>query len=74
VFALIPSLNNSKIVGSVPSPMQQFEQMFAVWPSVSLNTPNGFVSAAAAAFDRLISHIPGGFSGSSPPIECPVIT
>ena len=38
-------------------------------PFVSGNTPNGFASAAAAAFDRLISHNPGGFNGSSPPIE-----
>jgi hypothetical protein len=49
--------------------MQQFAQMFAVCPFVSANTPNGFVSAAADAFDMLISHIPGGFSGFKLPIE-----
>ena len=74
VLALSPSLNSSNSVGSVPSPMQQFAQMFAVCPFVSASTPNGFVSAAAAAFDMLISHNPGGFSGLNPPIEYPVIT
>jgi hypothetical protein len=54
--------------------MQQFAQMFAVCPLVSGNNPNGFVSAAAAAFDMLISHNPGGFSGSKWPIEYPVNT
>jgi hypothetical protein len=74
VPALRPSLNNSNSVASVPSPIKQFAQMFAVCPFVSGNTPNGFVSAAAAAFDRLISHNPGGFSGSKLPIEYPTIT
>jgi len=53
--------------------MQQFAQIVAVCPFVSGNTPN-VVSAAADAFDRLISHNPGGFNGSSPPIENPAIT
>jgi hypothetical protein len=54
--------------------MQQLAQMFAVCPFVPAKTPNGFVSAAAAAADMLISHIPGGFNGSNPPIEYPVTT
>ena len=74
VSAPRPSLNNSKIVGSVPSPMQQFAQIFAVSPLVPVKTPNGFVSAAVAAALRLISHNPGGFNGFNPPIEYPVIT
>jgi hypothetical protein len=49
--------------------MQQFAQMFAVCPFVFGNNPNGFDSADAAAFDMSISHNPGGFNGSNPPIE-----
>src|SRR5512144_2609179 len=66
VPAVCPSLNNSKIVGSVPSPMQQFEQMVAVRPPG--NTPN-VVSAALDASDRFTSHNPGGFNPLKPPIE-----
>jgi hypothetical protein len=54
--------------------MQQFAQIVAVCPFVSGNTPNVGASAAADAFDRLISHNPGGFNGSCPPIEKPTIT
>jgi hypothetical protein len=54
--------------------MQQLAQIFAVCPFVSASTPNGFVSAAAAAFDMLISHRPGGFNPSKKPIEYPVST
>jgi hypothetical protein len=71
VFAVNPSLNNSKIVGSVPSPMQHAQLIAPISPWI---TPNAFTSAARAASDRLISHNPGGFNGLNPPIEYPVIT
>src|SRR5262245_32989524 len=71
IVAPAPSLNSSKIVGSVPSPIRQLQPTAAVW--LPINTPN-VVSAARAASDRFVSHNPGGFNGSSPPIEKPVIT
>jgi hypothetical protein len=61
-----PSLNNSKIVGSVPSPMQHAQLIAPIVPWI---TPNALVSAALAASDRLISHNPGGFNGLRLPIE-----
>src|SRR5207247_11091847 len=70
--ASLPSLNNSKIVGSVPSPMQQLQPIAATCPPV--NTPNAPASAAAAATLRLVSHKPGGFNGLRPPTEKPAIT
>src|SRR6185503_13854665 len=72
VPASLPSLNNSKIVGSVPSPMQQSHPTAAICDPG--NNPNVPVSAAAAAKPRFVSHNPGGFNASRPPIEYPVIT
>src|SRR5215471_3229864 len=56
----LPPLKNSKISGSVPSPIRHGR--------------NGSVSAALAAADRFVEHSPGGFSGFWAPIENPVIT
>src|SRR5262249_39532717 len=56
----LPVLKNSKISGSVPSPIRQGR--------------NGSVSAALAAPPRSIEHSPGGFSGFCAPIENPGIT
>src|SRR5215471_14431386 len=56
----LPPLKNSKISGSVPSPIKHGR--------------NGSVSAARAAADRFVEHSPGGFSGFWAPIEKPVIT
>src|SRR6185369_640226 len=71
VDACDPSLNNSKIVGPVPSPMQQLHPTAAI--SFPGSTPN-VVSAALDTSLRFTSHKPGGFNGSSPPIEYPAIT
>src|SRR4030095_3252050 len=71
VPAVAPSLNSSKIVGSVPSPMQQLQPIAAICPPVS--TPNVPASAAAAARLRFVSHRPGGLSPLHPPIEYPVL-
>src|SRR5436853_7295449 len=67
----LPSLNNSKMVGSVPSPIRQLQLIAAVW--LPTRTPK-VVSAPRAASERLVSHKPGGLSGSRPPMEKPVMT
>ena len=69
--AALPSLNSSKMVGSVPSPIRQLQPMAAVW--LPTRTPK-VVSAPRAASLRLVSHKPGGLSGSRPPMEKPVMT
>src|SRR6185503_5331614 len=72
VPASLPPLNNSKIVGSVPSPIVQLHPTAAICEPVSI--PNAPASAAVADKPRFVSHNPGGFNGSSPPSEYPVIT
>src|SRR5215213_1219235 len=69
---LAPSLKSSKMVGSVPSPMRQLQEMMPVCPANTPNPVGAGCSAALAASPRPprpTSQMPGGLSGERPPIE-----